>query len=467
MEILPVVKHIFQRKQIENNDKSIKSFFKNGISFPNFVSVVLNIDEEKEIKDGSQILEFKKSNNAALQFLASINPIFKDKESYLNNEDGEKKLLCEIITKQYYFSYYDEIKQRAKYILHLENNFFDTDDFVTGRVLLLLLNFFTGKQKDKLTESNKEEGIDKKLSRTFHDAKVPYFLNQSAFKNKNKEFFLIQMQIIYDSFPKQLVPIDSNRYLLKLINITSNIKLQNFSDVLKSNFIPQYVKNYLNLSNIENVDFSQETTEIITKNIFEVINFLKEKEKRFEILLFDFENPQMQECSIILFFRTFLNSFFLKHSRKQLFQRCSQLLFPEFQFKDDDHFSDLHNFDCYLRLINYLNEKNFNYNFRLYSNPEQGFEKAGIEMIVNRNLLKYFQLFEISQDLAFYQLQLIFDKFDKLEIRYQIEIFAKKWRNSVRFMKLPPDELFCDSFKSFIQYVHLQRLKKKSEKEIE
>lgn len=54
--ILSIIKYIFSRKNAVNNDKSINDFFANGISFPQFISLVFDIPEIPQIDKNPKTL---------------------------------------------------------------------------------------------------------------------------------------------------------------------------------------------------------------------------------------------------------------------------------------------------------------------------------------------------------------------------------------------------------------------------
>lgn len=116
--------------------------------------------------------------------------------------------------------------------------------------------------------------------------------------------------------------------LLNTINALSsnmNVHFENFHQTIENDSIPKFVMNVLKIETIEKVYLnhkkifhgSMELTPIEKSNIDAVIEFLKTKEPKFEVLSFDFLNPYLVESSAILFYSTFLNFFFLKNSKKE------------------------------------------------------------------------------------------------------------------------------------------------------
>ena len=98
-----------------------------------------------------------------------------------------------------------------------------------------------------------------------------------------------------------------------------NVDGQEFKETLKNDFIAKFVMKFLNLTEIPNTIISNDDSkpELTKHNIINanaVIDFLKEKEKIFSILIFSFNTSYEREASAKLFFKTFLNFFFIKKS---------------------------------------------------------------------------------------------------------------------------------------------------------
>ena len=69
-----IIKYLFNKKNIDNKDESINSFFDNGQSFPQFISLIFDVDTIQGVKKNPSSLFQKKINNtSALQFLFQRN----------------------------------------------------------------------------------------------------------------------------------------------------------------------------------------------------------------------------------------------------------------------------------------------------------------------------------------------------------------------------------------------------------
>lgn len=433
--LLSIVKYIFQINKLENNDKSIKSFLKNGKSFPQFILLIFPPDENE---NKSQSLITPKWNNAmAYEYLSNKYPAFKTKSPNFSNEKWGRKFLLKILKILYFGKYKKELIEKSNIILRPFNVYFnDLNSIINSQYLLLILNVLTNGPTD--------------IPTNFNDEFQPYFHIFDDDKIENKIFFLLQIQIIFNIYSERIYQLElnhANYLLLKFINFLSDkINLDNhfeeFSHILKEDFLFKFVYNYLKKYKYSKI--SSEMEKIEMKDINSVIKFLSTKENKFNFLIVDFENELTVESSLVLFFRTFFNSFFLKQTRKELFERFTTLLSIKYHFNDYDKFDELQNFNYFLELIHFIKENNFHYDSNL-SQYIQDFQKyfndVDIPMIVNQEILNNFNKFEIVQDMAFYQLQLIFDKLDSLPASYYIvETFLKAFKNLKSF-KVPRTDL--------------------------
>lgn len=123
--------------------------------------------------------------------------------------------------------------------------------------------------------------------------------------------------------------------LLKTINAISSKSSIQFNDIesaVKNDAIPKFVMNFFGCDSIKDVHITDDNgkksriisarlTEQQIKNIEAVIEFVKTKKEKFKILLFDFKDIKNLEASTILFYSNFLNCFFIKKLKQEMYQR--------------------------------------------------------------------------------------------------------------------------------------------------
>lgn len=512
--ILSIIKYIFHQYEKENHDDTLNSFFDNGISFPTFISLIFENDGISGVIEHPENIHDKESNNnIALKFLYQNSKIFENEKYNLNTEENRKKLILDIITKQYFKISQELIIEKSNLIIQpTKSKTLNIIDIIKPHFLLSLLFVLTDGNTENPNSIKSNENIYSCLQASFEKAKIPYFLNQCSFDISNEDLFLIQIQIVFNVFnvktsgegkisqnpsevseesiestsEKEIKKIkrkkeieNEDKFILKLINvlgINGGFKFEDFLHLIQNDNLPRYVMYYLQISSIENVILSDTKPDKITrkiiKNINAVIEFMKKKEKKFEVLLFNFKNPLMRENSTKLFFRHFLNTFFLKISKKKLYERCATLLCRKFEFKDDTRFSDLNNLGHFLGLLHFVNEGNLNFDYRKLSSfdeqsVKQLFKKAKVPRLINKEVLKNFNSFEISQDLVFYQLQLIFNKIDSAPAsRRIIEAFLKGYQ-LLKNVQVPDKDVLAASIEAKRKFIEYQKKHKNEEEEIE
>ena len=472
--VFSIAKYIFQNKNIENKDDSIGNFFQNGISFPKFACIVLQIDKipgvEQKIKNPKMAIE---NNNHTLNYL-SQNPEFnKDKKitkPYFETEKNQTRILTEILTKIYYKISQKDIIEKANLILQplSKNKLISTKQIISGYFLLSILNILTDDETEKPLFFDNEANLQKSLIENFQKANIPYFLDQNIFRNKDEDVFLIQVQIIFNIYSEKIVQILTDRFLLNLINyigtkIQFPIKFDHFSQIHENNSFQKYVKKYL--LSINDKELSAEINSIEMKTVSSVIDFLKKKDKKFEILYFNFQNPIMQVNSTISFFRALFNRFFIKKTKRKIYERCSKLLFIRFEFNDFDTFHELGNINCYLELLYFLKKGQFSkhsssHPIITHDELEKKFKKRDIFMAIDQNVLKNFDTMDIVQDLSFYQLQLIFDKLDSSYARIS-EVFANLYKKFLE-IKVPNYVNLAESIKDRQRFIEFQKKTKEN-----
>ena len=173
--------------------------------------------------------------------------------------------------------------------------------------------------------------------------------------------------------------------LLKKANIT----VDNYFMAVFNDTIPKFVMNYFNISSIDNVQISQAPNDALQltkqqiKNIKAVVQFLTKKEKKFNILHLEFNESETNEASSVIFFSNFLNTFFLKVPKRQLYERCGTILYTDdTKFDDYEHFIELTSYSTFFRLANFLKTNHANFN-----DPQPQFtDQAFLELLQSINV---------------------------------------------------------------------------------
>lgn len=161
--ILSIIKYIFSRKNVVNNDKSINDFFANGISFPQFISLVFDIPEIPQIdKNPKTLIEKIRNNNIALQYACQKNELIRKRNpSYLNDSD-KANLLMLILTKQRFKINIDDIVDKCNIIVQTLNiKFVEKKDIITLNCILSILHVLTDREVPIPNDLNQTKKIDK------------------------------------------------------------------------------------------------------------------------------------------------------------------------------------------------------------------------------------------------------------------------------------------------------------------
>lgn len=199
--ILQIIKYLFKKKNIDNNDDSIASFFSNGQSFPDFIALIFDIEVIPGVKKNPTSLFQRKINNtSALQFLFQKNQKIKMINPCCENEKDQKDLLRLILTMQCYTSTASVILDKSNTIVEKFGiQILKKDDLITLKFLSLLLNILT-EGIFPLSE-NLPDIIDNCIK---YNINCPIFINEDSLKAQNSFIFLIQIQIIFEVFSEKI-----------------------------------------------------------------------------------------------------------------------------------------------------------------------------------------------------------------------------------------------------------------------
>lgn len=249
----------------------------------------------------------------------------------------------------------------------------------------------------------------------------------------------------------------SEKALLEAINaIASGMKLHfdNFIQTVENNAIPKFVIFILKLESIENVDLNdcpeERKKQQLLKNISAVIKYLKTIEPKFSVLLFNFKNEKLIEESAIIFYTNFLNYFFIKGSRKELFNKISLLLNYKSKKKELDEYKTLTKYENYISLINLAC---FNFDRQKIQKREIDnlYEKAKIPKLFDKEYIELCSSLEVLPDALYYQLQFILDAFNQDKFNVVLPLIMGK--SKFKRMKFP-------SFKEMIESAYAKKVAK-------
>ena len=359
--LLLIIKYLFKSKGIGNTDETIEEFFDNGTSFPQFVSLIFNKQIPHIINDPKEIVDKQSNNFNTFQYIINNNEeISKNRLSY-QSENDKLNLLKLILTKQCFTLDIKQILNSCNIIVQSKYNikFENESDLIAKHSLFYLLNVLTD---ESIVIPENFNNYDVLLEYNFEKANVPLVINLDSLKKENEYQYLIQIRIIENIFSQKIQDLtanfilnneeedyneseteidDTKKAIMKTINIVGSkggFHFDNFYQAVENNSIPKFVMYFLKLSSIKNVDINNshqnvKKNKFLTrdeiKNINAVITFLKKKKKKFEVLIFDFENPKKIEYSSILFYTTFLDLFFIKRKKSEVYERIRTILYTK------------------------------------------------------------------------------------------------------------------------------------------
>lgn len=487
--LFKILRYIFLSNKRRAMFDSVESFFKDGKSFPTFISIIFNIDEipgvRNNIKDDADV---EANNNLALQFLFQKNKEISDLNPTL---DDQFNLLKLILTKQYFkltpkhiFSYCNSRLKEYGIKFETEKELLNVKNLIT---LIRAINEEEIPIDDDDDDDN-DEYINDLLASTFEKAKIPLILDSTTLNDQNQFIFYIQVEMIFNEFmriSKQNSASDSsqnillndipkekkhskffnifkrrsndpnyssdtteyesddedekenedlqNIALLKTLNAIGkkfNITFDSFENAVKNDAIPKFVMKFFNCKTIENVDIQEEenktNSRIISgrlsenqiKNIEAVIEFIKKKKEKFKILLFDFRDIKNIEASTISFYTNFLNCFFIRTLKQEMYSRIVKLLCSHTS-KFNEKYNDLlfTKYKIYPCLLHFIVKGDLHFPFDYHKkkftdkDAEPYFTNAKVPMIINKDLLLYSKKYVSCP--IFYQLQFIFDALER------------------------------------------------------
>lgn len=223
--ILSAVNYIFKKNGKNNANETFKSFFEDGISFPQFVALAFNIESiPKCIPNPKTVIDKNMNNLVAYQYLISNNIEIAQLSSQYSNEKEQINLLSLILTKQCFNLNIDYILEKINKIFQPTQTFNSKNEIMNEKFILELLNYLTDR-KIKLDENLPNN--DQILIKYFNEENVPLIINKSSNEIQNQYLYLIQIEIILDIFIEKI-----NKK--EFINIENNDLKKNYSVQNKS-----------------------------------------------------------------------------------------------------------------------------------------------------------------------------------------------------------------------------------------
>ncbi|KAK8841798.1 hypothetical protein M9Y10_026747 [Tritrichomonas musculus] len=314
-------------------------------------------------------------------------------------------------------------------------------------------------------------------------------MDESSFDEENMTLFIIQMQIIFETFSDKIDKLrrkqqgidddtetestvsnndnifashkrqkneeNEDKLLLTALNAIGSkggFHFDNFHQAIKNNSLPRF-----NVSIKESTGKSLSNEEI--KNIEAVIEFLKMKEKKFEILIFNFRKRSLQKPSAILFYRNFLNFFFLKTSQKEIFERFSTLLCTIATIQYDEQMIPLIDDKLMLAILHFILHGNIHYNnteVTFLSTLQNYCDKVKIPFLITGRINMEYS-FSRLPDSIFYQYQFMFNAIDSGPLsRHLIEKLLSGFKK-IKEIHVPKFEIITASIKAKMKSIELQK----------
>lgn len=221
------------------------------------------------------------------------------------------------------------------------------------------------------------------------------------------------------------------------------------------------------------------------KTIDDIIRFLGNREPIFKVLLFNFTDNELILPSIILFYTTFFDIYFLKQSKKEMLERVKTILFTNINAEDtlyelyqeiepiiDENEIEnkiLTNSNTYFALIYFIYKGKIHFQKDKVDKDDYSFETRPITQIVND------YLFADTTNLSpmYYQLQFLFNEMDKEGQSCHISENILNVLNKFRKIKVPKYQTLAANIISrniaLIQQdkIYKEMQKNKKEKEID
>ena len=487
---LCIVKYIFKTKNIENLDQSLRSFFEGGVSFPKFIALLFDIVAIPNIIENPQNRNQKKHNNElSIKYLTQNSKIFSNTKFKLDNEDGQFNALSLILTNICFKIDYAEILEKSNLITQsLDIRYYQISNLIKIDYLTTLLYILT----DGLVHFNSASSINQIFKDNFEKANVPLVINKQSITMKSHQYqFFIQILIIFNIFEEKINQIKKNPKnkkslenhiklnilkdiseeemiydsLLKSINAIGadgGFHFNNLKQMIENDFIPKFVMHFFHITNIDNVCFlddSKSSKAQQIKNIDAVVEFLKLREKKFNILLLDFKNPEKIESSVFLLLSNFLNFFFIKNDQGEIDERIKRLLSSTNIIQKEEFINNkaplfekkikiMH--EKLLKILYFLSTGTMHTEVKNMTISDELlcelFEKVNVPMIINE------KTFQITQNYGFSplycQYRFIFKELDSSKKSHHITEILLNIIYKIKQIKVPRYDIMISSIKA-------------------
>lgn len=494
--ILKIVNYLFKKRNNATKVETFDSIFDNGITFPQFIALVFNIDSIPSINSNPKTIYHQKVNNTlAVQYLFKNNLDIAKISPSFNTERDKANLIALILTKQCFKINYQDIINKCNLIVRsLGIQFTKKSELLDKKCILALLNVLTDNDV-KLDEE--ADTFDDLMSKIFTKAKVPLVINKSSLEIQNQFTFFIQIEIIFDYFSNKIDKLIGNKdqkseeneieieeknsiekfvnfsdsdsddeddfekidesALLRVINAigeSDNIHFSTMIQSIEKDNLPKFVRIFLNdeidLKTINNI-----IENAGNEKVKEVIQYLGETRKPnqpiFKLLRFNINDEKFRLQSSILFYTNFLDTYFLKASKNKLLERCTTILFGNIERDDAFYLMYIKNidknkipyddrklllkWDTYLALVNFVNTNDTHYQIDRTKKDEAYFKQNNVTQIINESYLKKFS--KKVPDIVYYQLQFIFNVLDTKSSSYRLHENFLKAERKIKKLKVP------------------------------
>lgn len=237
---LLVIKYIFEKNKKENVDDTLEQFFSNGLSFPQFISILYEIDQIPGVVESKNKFQIANNNMKALSFLGQKNPFFSSYSINFNDPKNQQSLIQLILNKVYFKINRPNFLKKVNDFLHpFDLKISNFSEFIQGNGFMKILNVVSnGTIPSEIKVNNNDELINS-LKQHFNSLNIAIIIDKSSLMPTNQDFLMYQALIIMDQFEKaspQLNEKPSKEIGQKLpdetteVKTNSNVKVVSFDD---------------------------------------------------------------------------------------------------------------------------------------------------------------------------------------------------------------------------------------------
>lgn len=497
--LLNIVKNIFKSKDLTNNDPDLKSFFTNGISFPEFVCLICNTKEIPKItKNPFSEKQKRKNNKESYVFLIKKYPILKNELSswYVEKEKYFHTVVEYILNNIYFekYSLYLIISQSNKLFKPLGTRLHKENELYNGLYIIKLFHILTDKEVPLVEKFDDSTDVDGLLKPIFSKYDILFFLNSNSFNYDNQKYVLMEIRLIFKTFQDKINLLLSNdqneeeefennddnevevenkndllidekdkseseKIFMRLANIVGKdlgFKFYNFDEIIEEGFFPKYFMHILQINSIEGVtDVDHKSMKKQIKNIEAIVKYLTKNYPSFNCLLFDFQTRSKRSFSTRLLLRNVMNLYFLKSTREELLNRFIRLI----GYRKSDNESFRYIFD----LAHFIVKGTVNNDFYFYDDRLDTFcSENNVPCIVELSTFRTCILDSDFSDYFYYQLQIFFNLIDNEHPSLRIIEKLKSSDYTFRKITVPTFSTISKSIKAKYSILYNQNKQKES-----